>query len=97
MRHQPSTHTVTLHGKTGLDDGSLLLQEVGSDEHLSGSDLHLDFFCVEYVSSMDLGALVGLHKRMDRLGGRLVLLNLNGHLREVLSITHLDQLFEIRN
>lgn len=91
-----TTCTVLLPANTTFEEVSQLLKCVGDDHHLQGCDLSLDFAQVEYLVSLDLGALVGLHRKMNDLGGRLTLFNVNDHLREVLTITHLDRLFEIR-
>lgn len=45
---------------------------------------------------MDLAALVFLHLRMNRLGGRLILINLDPVLHEVFEVTQLDKLLELR-
>ncbi len=55
----------------------------------------LDFKNVEYVISEDLGALVGLHKRVKTEGGRLTLVNVRPLVSDVFSITRLDTLFDV--
>src|SRR3954451_14660131 len=55
------TRFVTVNAKNGLGERSLLLAEVGGGEGLQGCHLHLDIAGVEYVCTVDLGGLVGLH------------------------------------
>jgi len=68
-----------------LTDGEL----EGLPDESSGCDLLLDFSNVGYVNSDDLGAIINLHKRMKRFGGRLTLINLNAQVYEVFTVTHL--------
>ena len=70
-----------LHGLDGAPVGPVLL----------------DFEKVKYVISEDLGALVGLHKRVQGQGGRLTLVNVCPLVGDVLSITRLDTLFDVHH
>ncbi|MCI0684145.1 MAG: STAS domain-containing protein [Gemmataceae bacterium] len=69
---------------------------VGSILGALGDDhLLLDFTHVESISSMELAALITLHKRIKTAGGRLTLFNLHPDVFEVFSITRLEKLFSI--
>jgi carbon storage regulator CsrA len=67
----------------------------GLTDELGECHLLLDFANVEYVTSVELGTLVNLHKKMKASGGRLTLFNLNLHVFEVFLATHLDALIGI--
>jgi anti-anti-sigma factor len=57
--------------------------------------LLLDFTNVEQITSVELGTLISLHKRMKDCGGRLTLFNLNLQVFEVFTVTRLDKLIGI--
>ena len=67
----------------------------GLTDELGECHLLLDFTNVEYITSVELGTLVGLHKKMKASGGRLTLFNLSLHVFEVFVITRLDHLIGI--
>jgi anti-anti-sigma factor len=67
----------------------------GLTDGLGECHLFLDFTNVEFITSVELGTLVGLHKKMKTSGGRLTLFNLNRHVFEVFAVTHLDKLIGI--
>jgi anti-sigma B factor antagonist len=58
--------------------------------------LLLNFGNVEYMSSAALGKLITLNKKIQAVGGKLVLCNIDPQIREVFEITRLDKLFIIR-
>jgi anti-sigma B factor antagonist len=58
--------------------------------------LLLNFGNVEYMSSAALGKLITLNKKVQAVGGQLVLCNIDPQIREVFEITKLDKLFVIR-
>lgn len=61
------------------------------------ASLLLNFSSVDYLSSGVLGKLITLEKKVRALGGKLTLTNLRPEIREVFTMTRLDQLFDIRN
>lgn len=67
----------------------------GLTDELGECHLLLDFTNVEYITSVELGTLVNLHKKMKASGGRLTLFNLKLHVFEVFLATHLDALIGI--
>jgi anti-sigma B factor antagonist len=58
-------------------------------------DLVADLSRTVSISSSGLGVLVGVHKTVRRLGGRLQLVAASDHLLKVLRITRLTQVFTI--
>ena len=67
----------------------------GLTDELGECHLLLDFTNVEYVTSVELGTLISLHKKMKASGGRLTLFNLNLQVFEVFLATHLEALIGI--
>jgi anti-sigma B factor antagonist len=55
----------------------------------------LDCQGLEYISSAGLGVLLKTHKRLLGSGGKLRLTGVGPHLRDILTYSGFDQLFEI--
>ncbi len=55
----------------------------------------LDFHKTDYYGSTALGFFVKLWKRVRMLDGRLAFCNVSAHEKEILEITHLDNLWPI--
>lgn len=58
--------------------------------------LLLNFGNVEYLSSAALGKLITLNKKLQAVGGRLILANIDPQIHEVFEITKLDKFFNIQ-
>lgn len=58
--------------------------------------LLLNFSNVEYLSSAALGKLITLNKKLQGVGGRLILCNIDPQIYEVFEITKLDKFFNIQ-
>lgn len=59
----------------------------GRTDETGGCHLLLDFTNVEYITSVELGTLVRLHKQMKASGGRLTLFNFKAEVYEVFTTT----------
>src|SRR6185369_7487108 len=53
----------------------------------------LNFGNVEYLSSAALAKLITLNKKLQQVGGRLILCRIDPQIREVFEITKLNKLF----
>ncbi len=62
----------------------------GRTDETGGCHLLLDFTNVEYITSVELGTLVRLHKQMKASRGRLTLFNLKAEVYEVFTTTCLQ-------
>jgi anti-anti-sigma factor len=58
--------------------------------------LRLDFAGVEFVTAAALGSLVTLATQLREEGRRLVLTNLSATLRELVTVTRLDAVLDVR-
>jgi carbon storage regulator CsrA len=76
-------------------DNVIATELEGLTDKLGECHLLLDFTNVEYVTSVELGTLVSLHKKLKASGGRLTLFNLNLQVFEVFLATHLEALIGI--
>jgi len=56
----------------------------------------LNFGNVEYLSSAALAKLITLNKKLQQVGGRLSLCNIDPQIYEVFEITKLNKLFNIQ-
>jgi anti-anti-sigma factor len=73
------------------DVENVLAKELQSNmEDLTECHLLLDFTHVEYLSSVELGTLIALQKRVRASGGRLTLFNLSAQVYEVFTVAHLQ-------
>ena len=50
---------------------------------------------LDYISSAGLGVLLAAQKKLSEHGAGLRLININGHIRDVLHFSGFDQIFEI--
>lgn len=55
----------------------------------------VDFAKLDYISSAGLGVLLAAQKKLSERGKGLRLVNVNGHIRDVLHFSGFDQIFEI--
>ena len=58
--------------------------------------LLLDFLSVEHLSSLMLGKLLMLKKKIESRGGKLKLCNVGPEIGEILKSTNLDRILDIR-
>ena len=89
--------TVVKFTEKHLNDTNV--QQIGEElaglaDTLGKGELHLDFSEVQYLSTVVMAKLLGLHKRVTKEGGRFVLTNLAA-LYELFSVTRLDTLMEV--
>ncbi len=77
------------------------IQKIGEDlfslvEELGRKKVLLNFSNVEYLSSAALGKFITLNKKVQAVGGKLVMCNINDDIFEVFEITKLNKLFNIQ-
>lgn len=82
-----------------LDD--LSIQELGQEltqlvEKDKSTQLVLNFFNVEFLSSAALGKLITLDKKVKTAGGKIKMSNIRPEIYEVFAITKLNKLFDIK-
>lgn len=63
-------------------------------DKLSG-EIRLDCTKLDYISSAGLGVLLKTQKRLMASGGKMRLVGVNHHLRDIFMYSGFDQLFEI--
>src|SRR6266851_1988627 len=65
-------------------------------DELGRRKLLLNFGNVEFLSSAALGKLITLNRKLQGVGGKLVLCNIAPQIKEVFEITRLDNLIPIK-
>ncbi len=60
-----------------------------------GRQVVLSFLGVKHLTSLVLGQLIQVHKRLAESGGEIRLADIDPQIYEVFAITHLDRLFKI--
>src|SRR5207249_3696292 len=65
-------------------------------DDLGPRGLQLDLAAVQFLTSIGLGLLVALHKRVAAAGGRLTLTGVCPLVFEVIEVTRLTQLLDVR-
>jgi len=84
-----------LKGKV-IGDGVLQLKRTIEEQIDSGADwLIIDLAEVPLIDSSALGTIIAVFLRLREKNGKLVLLNAQKNILDVLAITKLDSLFEV--
>ncbi len=71
------------------------ITEITASPPMDGPDTVLDFSRVEFISSAVLNKLIVLDRAIESLGGKLVVCGLSPSIRDLLSMTRLDQMFRV--
>ena len=86
---------VRISGRVTLTEGTPevddVLQRLVQQGHVR---IVLDLEEVPYIDSTALGSLLRTHATVSRRGGAMKLLNVKGHVRELLELTRLLTVFE---
>jgi anti-sigma B factor antagonist len=85
-----------ISGRITLGEGNVMLRELVRGLIDKGSrKIVLNLGEVEYVDSSGVGELVKTHTTVRNQGGRLVLVNLNKRINDLLQMTKLSSVFDI--
>ncbi len=89
---------VNLSGKITLGEGGLTLREEVRKLLAAGSKtIVLNLAEVSYIDSSGLGELVSAYTAVKNAGGELKLLNLTSKVRDLLVITKLVTVFDVKD
>jgi anti-sigma B factor antagonist len=96
MEQSGNVTIITLPQTRDRDVANVIARDLlcWTDSH-AGVHLLLDFTHVDYLSSVELGTLITLHKDLQASGGRLTLFNLVPQVYQVFSVTRLDTYLDI--
>jgi len=85
-----------LSGKITIGEGDVILrEEVNKLLEADRKNILLNLDKVTYMDSAGIGELVACFKRASEAGAKLKLLNPSGRVSDLLSLTKLQQVFEI--
>lgn len=84
---------VTLAGKMHLDEALIFKERLLEFLEQGYIDFLVDMRRLKYIECTGLGVLVAVHRRAARSGGRVVLRDTSGAVREILEMTKLTKLF----
>jgi anti-sigma B factor antagonist len=91
------TATAVVEGPTQfiVENRAELRQRVRAELEQGRATVVVDLSRTEYVDSAGLGTLVLLNKEARAAGGSLVLAGLSDHVRDLLRLVRLDEVFTI--
>jgi anti-anti-sigma factor len=88
--------TLTARSLTEANVGAVAKELSALVGQLGGQSLVLDLGAVEFVSSMGLGKLLSLSKKVREGGGQLSLRNVRSQVYEVLVTTRLTDILDVQ-
>ena len=87
-----------LSGRITLGDGSVTLRDAVKDALSKGNTrILLNLADVDYIDSSGIGELVSAYTSMKNAGGELKLLHLTKKVHDLLQITKLYTVFDVRD
>ena len=98
VRQVGKVAVVDLSGKITIGEGDVVLRdEVNKLLEADNKSILLNLNGVTYMDSAGIGELVACYKRAAEAGAKLKLLNPSGRVSDLLSLTKLQQVFDIYN
>jgi anti-sigma B factor antagonist len=98
VRNIGNVAVVDLTGKITIGEGDVVLrEEVNKLLESDAKAILLNLNGVTYMDSAGIGELVACYKRAAETGAKLKLLNPSGRVSDLLSLTKLQQVFDIYN
>jgi anti-sigma B factor antagonist len=89
-------HILDCSGKITLGDGTMVVRNAVKDiVNRGGKKILLNLAGVSYIDSSGVGELVSSYTTVTSHGGQLILMNLTGKIRELLTITKLLTVFHV--
>ena len=89
------THII-VHGEIDLYNANELKEKVNmSTDRAASSNVIIDLKDVEYIDSTGLGILIGIKRRVNEKGGRLILVLYSDRINKLFEITGLNKIFTI--
>lgn len=96
VRNIGKVSVVDLSGRITIGEGDVVLrEEVNKLLESDRKNILLNLDKVTYMDSAGIGELVACYKRSAESGAKLKLLNPSGRVSDLLSLTKLQQVFEI--
>ena len=86
---------VTLSGNLYVESVTKLREECL--QYIADGKIHFvfDMHNLEYIDSSGLGVLITVQKRVLQRGGKVIIRNMRGTVKELFELTRLDKVFDI--
>jgi anti-sigma B factor antagonist len=98
IRQVAGVTVMDLSGRITLGEGSVALRDAVREAMSAGSKkILMNLGDVNYIDSAGLGELVGAYTSVKNAGGELKLLNLSKKVKDLLVITKLLTVFEVKD
>ena len=98
LRQVGNVSVLDLSGKITIGEGDVVLRDKVHELLDSGKNqILLNLDKISYMDSAGIGELVACYKRAAETGAKLKLLNPSGRVSDLLSLTKLQQVFDIYN
>jgi len=94
IKEQNGTYIATLSGWLDTNESSQFIEDLKVLEENIDKPIVLDCKNLEYICSLALRGLLKLKKESAAKGGRLVLRNVEGEVRNILTLTGFIKLFD---
>ena len=88
---------VAAHGQIDLYSAPTFKEALADAIDDGNTDVVVDLTGVSFMDSTGLGVLVGAHKRLDLLGGSLLVVSPDETIKRVFELVGLSRRFEIRS
>lgn len=95
-RDGPSA-TLVVTGELDVASGPALEHEVARVLDGQGGDFRLDLSALTFMDSTGARSLVRVHRRLESIGRRLVVVSLTPPVRRVIELLGLDELLDVRD
>ncbi|MBC9786456.1 STAS domain-containing protein [Heliobacterium chlorum] len=96
IRVEGNTMWLTLSNNIALQEARNLRETIPPFINENINELHIDMSGVDFIDSGGLGTLVKLFKQIQQQGGKMVMTNVKDTVKEILKVTKLTDVFEIR-
>ena len=97
IRQEKDVTVVDLSGQIKLGEGSCTLRDTVKDLLSKGQKkILINLSDISYIDSSGIGELVSAYTSVANTGGQLKLLNLNKRVKDLLQITKLYTVFEVK-
>ena len=87
---------VTLRGSMFLEDSTELRKNIVNQIDRHNATIVVDLTELYFIDSAGLGMLICLHRRATQYGGSVILKGPTGFVKEIIDVTRLNNVFEIR-
>lgn len=94
VRVKGSVIILDLAGRVDADSANLV-ETIGQCIHDGYNDILLDFDSVEYIDYLGISAVVLAYKEIVNNKGRMKIMNIPSHLKEIFALTGMDKVIDI--